>query len=289
VIPTPWIAALRSSHRPSVRAGRAPRARVRSGTLHGQRLEHRPGPLASGEPGRDLRAILDAALGERRAAGADSVSTRLGCKWNALSPVDQVVRQPGGQRGLSWPGGDVSDSAARGLRVRHVRMDLDAGRLPADAAERTRRAHVGRGRLPRSDGTVAPDAVDLLIDTLPEMAVGWEGAGRTPAGPGRHLDPARDLSPRGRRGGPASNQGTGSRPTAFCGYRPRHSSGWSTDGSATDRHPSIELDGDGRPSTPARRLSRILNTPARRRRHVQGCHAVPVGRVRVGHVGESCD
>ena len=247
--PAPWISALRHSHDRLRGQRRAPRPRAAGTALVRQRVVDRPGALAPGVPGRDLRPVPRRRAERAGAAGTGGVQP-IWDTWNAQDPQAQASDAlRADQATLERFESLDADEQAR-LHLKMFGMELDAAGLArmrvSEHAVHTWDVAVALDPA----ATLAPDAVALLVDTLDQFA-------------------ARSGKPDGQRRScacpPPTRSGTSSwrparrsrsrRPTArprpswacpSCGCPPRRSSAWSTGGwtRATPRRSNagVELD-----------------------------------------------
>jgi len=139
-------------------------------------------------------AILDAALEQRPLPGPDAFPP-VWDAWNARSAVDQVADSVTANERFVRRVETLSDAQLEGLRFPMFGMDLDVvGFLQMRVSENAVHTWDVAASLDPT-ATVAPDAVALLIDTLPELA---RRVGKPQDTPIRirvvTSDPARDLT-----------------------------------------------------------------------------------------------
>ena len=192
--PKAWLAALRSSHRrlsglvEPLGPGQVGAPSMASDWSIAQVLSH------LGSQAEIFSAILDAALEERELPGPDAFPP-VWDAWNAKSAVDQVVDSVAANEAFLRRVETLSDTQLRGLEFKMFGMELDAaGFLRMRVSEHALHTWDVAASLDPT-ASVSPDAVDLLIDTLPEMA---RRVGKGLETPLRirvvTSDPARDLA-----------------------------------------------------------------------------------------------
>ncbi len=139
-------------------------------------------------------AILDAALADRPLPGPEAFPP-VWDAWNARSAVDQVADSVAANELFVRRVEELSDAELEGLAFAMFGMELDAaGFLRMRLSEHSLHTWDVAAALDPT-ASVSPEAVDLLIDTLPEMA---RRAGKPQDAPIRvrvvTSDPARDLT-----------------------------------------------------------------------------------------------
>ena len=192
--PQPWISALRRSHdRLAALVEPLGRDRVEAPSMASewtiaQVLSH------LGSQAEIFGAILDAALEQQPLPGPDAFPP-VWEAWNARSPVEQVADSVTADDRFVRRVETLSDAQLEGLRFAMFGMDLDVvGFLRMRVSEHAVHTWDVAASLDPT-ATVSPDAVALLIDTLPEMA---RRVGRPQGTPIRirvvTSDPGRDLT-----------------------------------------------------------------------------------------------
>ena len=191
--PKAWLAALRGSHdRLSALVGPLVPDGVEAPSLAGawtiaQVLSH------LGSQAEIFEAILDAAVAGDDLPAPDAFPP-IWDAWNSRTPVEQVVDSLAANGAFQAKVEALSDEQLGALRFALFGMDLDVvGFLRMRLSEHAVHSWDVAGALDPA-ARVAPGAVDLLIDTLPEMAA---RVGK-PQGVARRIrvvtdDPARDL------------------------------------------------------------------------------------------------
>jgi uncharacterized protein (TIGR03083 family) len=191
--PTPWLVALRTSHDrlaalvgPLVPDGVEAPSLAREWSI-AQVLSH------LGSQAEIFDAILDAAVAGDDLPGPDAFPP-VWDAWNSRTPVEQVVDSVAANGAFQAKVEALSDEQLGALRFALFGMDLDVvGFLRMRLSEHAVHSWDVAGALDPA-AAVAADAVDLLIDTLPEMAA---RVGK-PEGVARRIrvvtkEPARDL------------------------------------------------------------------------------------------------
>jgi uncharacterized protein (TIGR03083 family) len=191
--PRSWLAALRNSHDrlsalvgPLVPDGVEAPSLAREWSI-AQVLSH------LGSQAEIFDAILEAAVAGDDLPGPEAFPP-VWDAWNSRTPVEQVVDSVAANGAFQAKVEALSDEQLAALRFALFGMDLDVvGFLRMRLSEHAVHSWDVAGALD-AKARVAPDAVDLLIDTLPEMAA---RVGK-PQGVARRIrvvteDPARDL------------------------------------------------------------------------------------------------
>ncbi len=191
--PKPWIEALRGSHdRLSAQVesllpdGVEAQSLAREWTI-AQVLSH------LGSQAEIFGGFLDATLAGDDLPGPEAFPP-IWEAWNSRSPVEQVVDSVAANGAFLKKVEALSDEQLRALRFALFGMDLDiVGFLRMRLGEHAVHSWDVAGALDPA-ATVAPDAVDLLLDNLPSLAA---RAGKSEGGAMRvrivTSDPARDL------------------------------------------------------------------------------------------------
>jgi uncharacterized protein (TIGR03083 family) len=192
--PKPWISALRSSQDrlaalvEPLGPDRVTAPSMAAGWSVAQVLSH------LGSQAEIFTAILDAALAQRPLPGPEAFPP-VWDAWNARSAVDQVADGVAANEGFVRRVEELSDAQLEGLAFAVFGMDLDAaGFLRMRLSEHALHTWDVAAALDPTAG-VSPEAVDLLVDTLPEMA---RRVGKAQDAPIRirmvTSDPSRDLA-----------------------------------------------------------------------------------------------
>jgi uncharacterized protein (TIGR03083 family) len=167
--PRPWIAALRRSHERltlvveplGTDAVDAPS--MATGWSVAQVMSH------LGSQAEIFAGILDAAREGRPLPGPEAFPA-VWDKWNALSPEDQVSASLAANEAFVVETESLTDAQLGELRFAMFGMDLDmTGFLRMRLSEHALHSWDVIASLDPT-ASVSPDAVDLLIDTLPELA-----------------------------------------------------------------------------------------------------------------------
>jgi uncharacterized protein (TIGR03083 family) len=191
--PRPWIAALRSSHEHLTAlveplgpdAVDAPS--MATGWSIAQVMSH------LGSQAEIFGGILDAAKEGRPLPGPEAFPP-VWDKWNALSPADQAAASRAANEAFVVQAEALSEAQLDELRFPMFGMDLDmAGFLQMRLSEHALHTWDVAASLDPT-ASVSPDAVELLIDTLPQLA---SRVGKPQDHPMRirvvTADPSRDL------------------------------------------------------------------------------------------------